>query len=60
MREYLDRQEMTLPQLAERTGLSLSSLKSFSSGRRSLRKASYETVEKIADALKVDIRQLTK
>lgn len=49
---------MSLSELSEKTGISIDCLKSYSSGRRDLRKASYETVEKIADALGVDIRSL--
>lgn len=49
---------MSIAELSEKTGISIDCLKSYNSGRRDLRKASYETVEKIADALGVDIRSL--
>jgi transcriptional regulator with XRE-family HTH domain len=60
MHQALERKGMSLRQLAEKTGISISTLKSYSSGRRPMRKASYEALEKIATALDVDIKDIVK
>ena len=58
MKSILESKNISLSQLADMTGISLSTLKSFSSGRRDLRKASFETLDKIAQALNVDVYKI--
>lgn len=60
MKSILENRNISLSQLAEMTGIPLSTLKSFSSGRRDLKKASFETLDKIAKALGVDIYQVVE
>lgn len=58
MKSILESKNISLSQLSDMTGISLSTLKSFSSGRRDLRKASFETLDKIAQALNVDVYRI--
>ena len=58
MKSILESKNISLSQLSDMTGISLSTLKSFSSGRRDLRKASFETLDKIAQALDVDVYRI--
>ena len=58
MKSILESKNISLSQLSDMTGISLSTLKSFSSGRRDLRKASFETLDKIAQALDVDVYKI--
>lgn len=58
LKELRKAASMTQAELAEKSGLNLRTLQDYEQGQKPLKSASYERVEKIADALGVDMKDL--
>lgn len=55
LRQAVKAKGYTVPALARKTGISVRTLECYVDGSRSLRKAAYETVVKITEALDINI-----